>query len=90
MYGRQKGFQPSQTFKDSTRCQDCRPIHEVIASADVVTVTALPRALSAAAVNVQLEFASETPHASVRAAGGTLSIPHLTQCHMVAGQSPDP
>ena len=35
-------------------------------------------------------FASETPHTSVRSAGGTLSIPHLTRCHAVVGQSPDP
>ena len=46
--------------------------------------------ISAAAANVQLEFASETPHASVRAAGGTLGIPEPTRYHVVVGQSPDP
>ena len=38
----------------------------------------------------QLEFASETSHASVRAAGGCLRIPKLTRYHVVVGQSPDP
>ena len=89
MYGRQKGSQPSQTFKDSTRCQDCRLIHEVIASADVMTVTALPGALLAAAASVQLEGASETLHAYFRASGGCLSIPKLTRHRAVVGQSPD-
>ena len=40
--------------------------------------------------SVQLDFASETLHASVRAAGGSLSIPELTRCHAVVGQLPDP
>ena len=65
-------------------------IDEPTTSADVVTVTALPRALSAAAACVQLEFASETLHASVRAAGGTLSISELIRHHTMVGQSPDP
>ena len=73
-------------------CWDSRPVDESTASADVVTVTALPRASigARAAANVQLEFASETPHASVRAAGGSLGIPELTRYHVVVGQSPDP
>ena len=37
-----------------------------------------------------VDFASETPHASVRSAGGTLSIAELTRCHVVVGQSSDP
>ena len=78
MYGRQKGSQPSQTFQDITRCQDCCLVDEPTASVDVVTVTALPGALLAAAASVQLEGASETLHACVRASGGCLSIPKLT------------
>ena len=71
-------------------CWDSRPIDEPTTSADVVTVTVLPRALSAAASSVQLDFASETSHASVRAAGGSLGTPELTWYHVVVGQSPDP
>ena len=37
-----------------------------------------------------LGSASETPHASVRAAGGCLSIPKPIRYHAVVGQSPDP
>ena len=37
-----------------------------------------------------VDFASETPHASVRAAGGSLGIAELIRCHAVVGQSPDP
>ena len=72
------------------RWWDSRSIDEPTTSADVVTVTALPRALPAAAASVQLDFASETLHASVRATGGSLSIPELTRYHAVVGQSPDP
>ena len=85
MHGRQKGSQPSQTFKDSTRCQDCRLIHELIASADVVTVTALPGALLAAAASVKLEGASETLHAYLRVSGGCLSILKLALHSAVVG-----
>ena len=67
-----------------------RPIDEQTTSADVVTATALPRALSTAAASVQLDFASEPQDESVRAAGGSLGIPGLTRYHVVVGQSPDP
>ena len=63
---------------------------EATASADVVAVTVLPRALLAAAASDQLDFTSETSHASVQAAGGCLSIPKLTRYHAVVGQSPGP
>ena len=89
MYGRQKGSQPAQTFPDITRCQDCRLVHELTASADVVTVTALPGALLAAAASVQLEGALETLYTCVQASGGCLSIPKLTRHRAVVGQSPD-
>ena len=72
------------------RWWDSRPIDEPTTSSDVVTVTALPRALSTAAASVQLDFASEPQDESVRAAGGSLGIPELTRCHAVVGQSPDP
>ena len=65
-------------------------IDEATASADVVAVTVLPQVLPAAAASDQLDFASETSHASVRAAGVCLSIPKLTRYHAVVGQSPDP
>ena len=89
-YSRGTSSKPSHTLPDIMRCWDSRPMNEPTTSADVVTVTVLPRALSAAASSVQLDFASETSHASVRAAGGTLSIPKLTRYHVVVGQSPDP
>ena len=90
LYGRGTSSKPSHTLPDIMRCWDSRPIDEPTTSADVVTVTVLPRALSAAASSVQLDFASETSHAYVRAAGGTLSIPKLTRYDVVVGQSPDP
>ena len=37
-----------------------------------------------------VNFASETPHAFVWTAGGTLSITELTWCHVVVGQLFDP
>ena len=90
LYGRQTSSKPAHTLPDiMCRC-DSRLIAEETASADVVTVTVLPRALLAAAASEQLEFASETSHASVRAAGGCLRIPKLTRYHVMVGQSPDP
>ena len=55
-----------------------------------MTVTALPERYRPRRASIQLEFTSETPYASVRAAGGCLGIPEPTQYHMVVGQSPDP
>ena len=49
MYGRWVDSQPSQTLPDIIWYSDSRLIYEPTASADVVTVTSLPRALSAAA-----------------------------------------
>ena len=69
---------------------DSRPIDEPTPSADAVTVTALAGALSAAEASVQLDFASEPPDESVGSADGSLSIPELTRCHAMVGQSPDP
>jgi hypothetical protein len=80
-YGRRTSSKPSHTLPDITRWWYSRPIDEPTTSADVVTVTALPRALSAAAASVQLDFASETLHASVRAAGG--GVEH-SRAHMAA------
>ena len=90
LYDRRTSSKPSHTLPDIMRCWDSRPIDEPTTSADVVTVTVLPRARPAAAASEQLEFASETSHASVRAAGGCLRIPKLTRYHVVEGQSPDP
>ena len=55
-----------------------------------MTVTLLPRALSAAVASVQLEGASETPYASVRTQSGCLSMGKLARYHTDMVQSPDP
>ena len=51
---------------------------------------AQPSSLSRDASSALSEGTSETPHASVRAAGGSLSIPQVTRYHAMVAQSPDP
>ena len=78
------------------------PYFNIIFSIAVLGLVTRPRprrAISVSGIRLErfvapasrsVDFASETPHASVRAAGGSLGIAELTRCHAVVGQSPDP
>ena len=71
------------------RWWDSRLIHEPTAPADAVVVKRPPRPSALAAHGEPLfEGASEPPDESERSADERLSIPELTRCHAMVGQSP--